>query len=369
MIEAAARRLRSVADGLLISLLVPAVAMPVVLFGRESHQRILIGFLANLVVVVGLQVFMGNSGITMLGHPAFMGIGAYCAGILATPAAIKLFSIPEAPFGLTDVELAVLPAAAIAVLLAVAVAWVVGLAITRQSDIPAAIATLALLVIFHTVVVNWLPLTRGPRAFYGVPIAMTVWSAAAIAMGAVVAARVFRDSPTGLQLRASGEDRLAAAAMGVDVRRCRLRAWVLSAAMSAVGGACLAFHVGTLHPNEFYFPAVFLTLAMLLLGGRGSVSGAVVGAIVVTAGNELMRVVESGPAVLGVQLPRLFGLSELFLGTIIIVVMKFRPDGIVADQELDELLVAAAARRRRPSGAARLDDSGPKAAEVQGHRP
>jgi branched-chain amino acid transport system permease protein len=347
----AAALLRSASLGLGVSLLLPAVALPVVALGRESHQRILVGFLVNLVVVIGLQVFMGNSGITMLGHTAFMGIGGYCAGILAAPAAIKQFSIPDAPFGLDHVEVGILPATAIAVLLSAAIAVVVGLAVTRQTDIPAAIATLALLVVFHTVVVNWLDLTRGPRAFYGVPIRMTVWSATAVAMAAAVLARVFRDSPTGLQLRASSEDQLAAAAMGVDLRRSRLLAWVLSAAVSAVGGACLAFDVGTLHPNEFYFSTVFLTLAMLLLGGKGSVSGAIVGALVVTLGNEVMRAVESGPRLLGLQLPRLFGLSQLFLGAIIVVVMKFRPDGIVADRELDELLLEA---RAPASRAARL---------------
>jgi branched-chain amino acid transport system permease protein len=343
---AVARLLRSSAGGVGVALLIPLVAVPVVAFGQDSQQRILIGFLINLVVVVGLQVFMGNSGITMLGHTAFMGIGAYTAGILATPAVIKLLSVPRAPFGVAHVQLGVVATTLAALGLVVVVAFVTGLAVTRQSDIPAAIATLALLIIYHTVVVNWLDLTRGPRAFYGVPVRMTVWVAAAIAAAAVIVARLFRDSPTGLQLRASSQDQVAAAAMGVDVRRTRLAAWVLSGALSGVGGACLAFHVGTLHPSEFYFNTVFLTLAMLLIGGKGSVSGAVVGTLVITLGNELMRALESGPHVLGVQLPQVFGLTQLFLGAIIIVVMKFRPGGLLGDHELDELLRSVTTRRR-----------------------
>jgi branched-chain amino acid transport system permease protein len=239
-----------------------------------------------------------------------------------------------------------MPATLVALLLAILVAFIVGLAVVRQTDIPAAIATMALLIIYHTVVVNWLPLTRGPRAFYGVPVRLNVWVAVAIAAAAVVIARLFRDSPTGLQLRASSQDQLAAAAMGVDVRRSRLKAWVLSGAVSSIGGACLAFHVGTLHPNEFYFNAVFLTLAMLLMGGKGSVSGAVIGTLAITLGNEVMRVVETGPVVIWVKLPQVFGLTQLFLGGIIIVVMKFRPGGILGDRELDELLLGATTRRR-----------------------
>lgn len=346
MSVALGRLLRSASGGVGVALLIPLVALPVVAFGRDAQQRILVGFLINLVVVVGLQIFMGNSGITMLGHTAFMGIGAYTAGILATPAVIKLLSVPDAPFGLAHVQLGIVPATLAALGLAVVVAFVLGLAVTRQSDIPAAIATMALLIIYHTVVVNWLQLTRGPRAFYGVPVRMTVWVAAAIAAAAVIIARLFRDSPTGLQLRASSQDQLAAAAMGVDVRRARLKAWVLSGAVSSIGGACLAFHVGTLHPNEFYFNTVFLTLAMLLIGGRGTVSGAVVGTLVITLGNELMRAVETGPEVLGFKLPQVFGLTQLFLGGIIIVVMKFRPGGLLGDHELDELLLGAATRRR-----------------------
>ena len=92
----------------------------------------------------------------------------------------------------------------------------------------------------------------------------TVWLMF-ISAGAVIAARLFRDSKSGVQLRASGEDIDAAEAMGDPLAS--PRAWTLSAAIIAVGGVMYAYLIGSISPKGFYFEATFLTLAMLILGG------------------------------------------------------------------------------------------------------
>jgi branched-chain amino acid transport system permease protein len=90
---------------------------------------------------------------------------------------------------------------------------------------------------------------------------------------------------------------------------------------------------------------VFLTLAMLILGGMRSVSGAVVGAIVVTVGFEIMRWFETGPVIFGGQIPQVSGLTGFFLGAIIVFFMALRPDGLVGDEELDEIVLRRARER------------------------
>jgi branched-chain amino acid transport system permease protein len=265
--------------------------------------------------------------------------------VLVIPIAIKNTILPHAPFGISHVEFPAYVAALIAVAVSTAIAFVSGVVITRQSGIAATIITLALIVIVHVVFVNWMDLTRGPRAVYGIPVATNVVQLMLITAGIIVFARLFRDSKPGVQLRASGENLLAAASMGVNVRWLRLLAWVLSGAIISVGGVMYAFLIGSISPKSFYFEAVFLTLAMLILGGMRSVSGAVVGAIVVTVGFEIMRWFETGPVIFGGQIPQVSGLTGFFLGAIIVFFMALRPDGLVGDEELDEIVLRRARER------------------------
>ncbi len=324
---------------LLLGALVAAIGILSMLFAEPFYQRIAFFFMVNLIVVVGLQVFMGNADITNYGHVGFMAIAAYTVAILATPAAIKKTALANAPFGLANVELGLVLSIAIAILLTVTIAFLVGIMLVRQAGIAAAIATLALLVIIHVVIMNWVDLTRGPRAIYGIPVKATLGAATLCAILAILAARLFRDSPLGVQLRAASENIAAASAMGVPIKRLRLMAWVLSAAIISVAGILFALFVGTISPKSFYFDLTFLTLVMLVLGGTYSVSGAVIGSIVVTLGFEITRYLEHGPTLAGIKLPAMFGLTGVFLGVTIVVCMMLRPKGLIGDDEVDEILM------------------------------
>jgi len=328
---------RALAGAAVLVLIVVAAGVLMGAFASPYHQRLFFTFLVNLIAVLGLQVFMGNSDITHFGHVGFMGISAYVTAILATPVAIKSSALATAPFGLNAFAVAPPLAVLIAVLVTLAVAFLVGVMMVRQNGVPATIATLAFLVIVHVVAMNWVDLTRGPRAFYGIPVKATIGWGLASASFAILLARAFRDSKWGLQLRASSEDVAAASAVGVRIRKLRFAAWMLSAFMMAIAGALFTLFVGTISPKSFYFDLTFLTLAMLILGGMHSVTGAVVGCVIVTIGVEFMRFLESGPAVAGLQLPEMFGLTGFFLGLIIVLSMTFRPSGLMGADEIDDL--------------------------------
>lgn len=322
----------------LTALLPIIIAILVVTFGSGAQERILNLFLINLILVVGLQIFMGNSNIVNLGHISFMGIAGYAAAILTIPVAIKKTIIPNAPFGLATFQLGPVEGAILAILLAMLVALIVGFVIVRESGISATILTLALLVIVHTILANWVELTRGMRALYGVPMTLNTWMVLIVAIAVIFFGRWFRDSPPGLQLRASGESLVAAESMGVNVRLLRLVAWVLSAGVVAAGGVLYVYLIGSISPKSFYFDTTLLTLAMLILGGMNSISGAVIGVIIVTAGFEIMRYFESSPIIFGVKLPEFLGLTGFFLGLIIVLSMALRPKGMVGSDEIDETL-------------------------------
>lgn len=328
---------RTLSGTLVLAAVVILAGILVASFAEPYHQRLFFTFLVNLIVVVGLQVFMGNSDITHFGHVGFMGISAYVVAILATPIAIKRTALATAPFGLNTIQISPVMAVIVAVLVTLAIASLVGVMMVRQNGVPATIATMAFLVVVHVVLVNWVDLTRGPRAFYGIPVAATLSWAVAAAVFAIVAARVFRDSKWGLQLRAASEDLAAASAVGVRIRKLRFAAWMLSAFLMAIAGALFALFVGTISPKSFYFDLTFLTLAMLILGGMHSVTGSVLGCVMVTVGVEVMRYLESGPTIAGMELPDMFGLTGFFLGLIIVLSMTFRPSGLMGSNEVDDV--------------------------------
>ena len=323
--------------------------------GSRSREQLVIVMLTSAVMVVGIQIYTGNTGTISFGHVSLAGIAAYISAILSTPAVLKSSIIPNAPFGAAGVEVTTW----IAILLAVAgttvVAALLGLAINRVAGLTASIVTLAMMFVVNGVLTNWKQLTGGAEAFYGIPLVTDVKWALLALFAALLAARYFHDSRAGLRARAGRDDALAAAAMGVRVVRVRYISWVVSVVFAALGGALLGHLLGAIQPGSFYLSLTFLTLTMLVLGGMNSVTGTLIGAAVVTVGAELARYFGDGPTVAGVELPSIPGLSLFFQGAVILIVMLWRPGGIMGDREID-LLWGDRLRRSRVTAVAEAVD-------------
>ena len=312
-----------------------------------ADQRVVVNFLISLVLVLAIQTFSGNSGIVSFGHVAFMGVGAYVAAIASIPPAIKDSTLPALPSALRDLELGFLPAVAAAMLITAVVALAVGVVLTRMEENAMAMATIGVLVIAFVVFESWDEVTRGAQGLFGIPAQTTIWWALAFALAAIAVARLFRESRRGLELRASSEDALAASALGVDVVRLRLLAWVLSGALMGAGGALWAQYNLAFGPRQFFFAQTFAVLAMIVVGGFSSVSGAVIGASVITIATEVLRRVEDGGADLGpLHVPGAQGMTPIALALMILLVLRLRRDGLVGLTEIDDAL----ARRRTRVG-------------------
>ena len=173
-------------------------------------------------------------------------------------------------------------------------------------------------------------ITGGRRALYGVPRVTTVALTMAIGLVAIVVTRLFRDSPLGLRLRASREDEVVAKTMGVHVVRVRLAAWTLSAVLAGVSGVLYAHLLGAFSAQQFYLHLTILTLAMVIVGGMSTVSGAVIGSVLLTIASEVLREWEAAA--------ERFGVSQIAVGIILLLVMYFRPRGLTGDLEIDERL-------------------------------
>ena len=330
---------RGLIGALILSVILIAIGVLASYFGSRYQLRLVYGAYVNLLVVLGLQVFMGNARVTNLSHSAFMGIGAYVAAICVTPAATKAISLSDAPWGLNAFSLDPVTAAIIAIAITGVIAALVGLFIVRMTPIGATIASLAVLVIIHSIFLFRTDIFKGNQAFFGIPQVFSLTSIVVLSVVVVIIARGFRESHWGIQLRASADDETGAAAMGVNVVRLRLIAWILSGIILALAGIAYAYFLGTISARPFYFNHVFLTLAMLILGGMRTVTGAVLGTFLISFGLEVVRWLETGPVVVGIDLPEVLGLSGVVLGLVIVLTMAFRPQGVMGDREIEDVIL------------------------------
>jgi branched-chain amino acid transport system permease protein len=306
-----------------------------VLFSKDT----IVYFFIDVVLVVGLQIFSGNSGILSFGHTAFIGTAAYAASLLTIDTALKSYVSPGLPHFFETHSVGLLPATMLAVAFVGVLALATGLVVLRLDGASAVIAILSLLLIANVVFGAWTSVTRGAGGLYGMPESTTIGWAFGAAVLAVIVARLFKDSRTGLQLQGSREDAFSAAAVGVHVRAARLRAWLLSAMVSGVGGALFALKLGAITPSTFYLQETFTIVVMLVIGGMTTVSGAVAGVAVVTFVREVLKPYESKSLDLGVMhVDRLTNLTNLALVALILAVLYFRREGIVGRRELDESL-------------------------------
>ena len=137
--------------------------------GGAARDLLVQELLVNLLLVLGLQAFIGTTGILSFGHLAFAQIAAYATALAVIPAATKARALPDLPFGLGDVELGPVAATAVGVAVAVLVGARVGVAVARAGGLAATMITLAVLFVVDQAVKNWQELTRGAGGLSGVP--------------------------------------------------------------------------------------------------------------------------------------------------------------------------------------------------------
>lgn len=347
---------RSLAGTVLLVTPLIAFAAYVATSGTPAQRLFGVTLLTNVVIVVGMQSFIGNSGIVSFGHMSFMGIGAYAAALVTISPALKGSLLPDLPAPIDDMHVGFWAAVGLAALVAGLISLPIGAILVRLSGGAGSISTLALLIVFYVVAANWREITGGTRAIYGIPKETTVWGALIVASLAVLAARLLRDSRIGLRLRSSKSDLLASQAIGVAHVRLRLAAWVVSATIVGAAGALFGQSLTAFGPTAFYLSQAFLTLAMLIIGGMDTVSGAVVGAVAVTAVYEALRNVEDGITIGPAAFRGQVGLAQLALATLMILTMILRRGGLFGTAEAEEVVRRTVGRIRRSRAAAKPTD-------------
>lgn len=319
----------------LLCALILAVSLLAFLADPLTQRRVIM-CLIWMVAVIGLQVFMGNSGVLNFSTAAFMGVGAYASALITMPVDVKALFLPDLPLWLAGAQVPTHLGPLVALGLGMAIAVVIGWPLMRLTGIAAGIATFSVMLIGNVVLGNWTSVTGGQTSLTGVPTFVSLPVAAGYAMLAVIIAHLFAQSRICLPLQASREDEVAARAAGTPVNRLRLLAFALGSGLGALSGALLGHFQGTLRVETFYFDTAFLLVAMLVLGGMRSISGAVVGTLAVSLLTEVLRKVEAGIDLpFGAHLAAPAGLGDLIVAGGMLVILIFRPLGITGGRELD----------------------------------
>jgi len=312
---------------LLLAVLLQLVNWPIV-------DHIVTEAFLDLTVVVGLQIFMGNTGILGFAHIGFMGVGAYASAIFSMTPMAKSLALPTLYPFLADIQLPFLLALFLGGLVAALVAAVVGIPLMRLTAFAAVITAFALLVIIHTVLVHWTALTNGPHTLFGLDRHTYLLDSALWATFFIAVAIGFKESKVGLQLRASRDDQVSASAIGVNTTTVRWMGFVLSAFVAGMGGGLWAHFITSFSPTAFFLKMTFVVLAMLVIGGPATVSGAVIGTVVVSFAYQGLRAIENTLNMAQLFTEPVVGLTDVCLSVALILMLILRPLGLIERDEL-----------------------------------
>jgi branched-chain amino acid transport system permease protein len=269
-------------------------------------------YIANLLLVftvlsLGMHIVIGEAGQFSLAHAAFYGLGIYTAGLLN-----NLIGLP--------LILNLLAGGLVAALCGFAI----GFLSLRMRDIYLALSTFAFGEAMQWVFLNWTPVTGGPNGLNFKPASLFGWTilsdkaaypvVAIITLAFVAATLIIHFSTVGRSFRAVRESEIAAAAVGIDVKRVKLLAFTLSAFFAGAAGGLYTTFSTFIHPESLGFQTTILVLTMVVVGGIGSVWGAIGGAIVFGLIAELLRQVPS--------------YQEVIYGCILMLFMMYLPRGV-----------------------------------------
>ena len=296
------------------------------------YHRVVVLMGINIILAVSLNIINGYAGQFSLGHAGFMAVGAYFAAFLSVswlgPYAARMAA---GPARWMMENLLLLGAVLLGGVFAAVTGYVVGLPSLRLRGDYLAIVTLGFGEIIRVLILN-VEAVGGPRGLSGIPAwSNFFWVFFFAGLTVLIAVRLVRSS-VGRAFLAVREDEIAAEAMGVDTTRYKVKAFIIGSCLAGVAGGLFAhYSPAYLNPSMFTFIRSFEVVAMVVLGGLGSVSGSILAAIILTFLPEGLRGVKEYMP--GGRDPRM-----VIYSLMLIVLMLTRPQGLLGRRELWDIL-------------------------------
>lgn len=306
-----------------IGLLLIALLSAPVLLGNY-HVTLLVTVMIAIVGAIGLNVLTGTTGLISLGQAGFLAVGAYGNGILMMDYGW--------PFWLS------LPAGGV---IAALISLLVGIPSLRLKGLYLAITTMAFSFIISHLILYAEPITHGPNGvfvngatLFGINLqrgAPLYYLTLAVMLLVVLLVLNLQRSRFGRAWLAIREQDIAARAMGIDLTRYKLLAFVISSFIVGVAGGLMSLQLRFINIDVFGLVLSIEALAILILGGLGSISGAILGAIFLTLLPEAIRLtlnlfLEPGSSFYSTYVYEIRGIAY---GVVIVIFLRFKPEGLV----------------------------------------
>ncbi|HEV7747540.1 MAG TPA: branched-chain amino acid ABC transporter permease [Pyrinomonadaceae bacterium] len=308
-------------------------------FGIGAYPAdVLMTLTINIILAVSLNLITGFTGQFSIGHAGFMAIGAYSSAYLVVYHAQFWERSLSGTVGSTVAHaLIFLVAIAFGCLVAALAGLLVGIPSLRLRGDYLAIVTLGFAEIIRIVILN-IDKVGGATGFSVPGYSNFIWVGGFAIISIVIVHNIIH-SDIGRALVSIREDELAAEAMGINTTRYKVLAFVISSALAGLAGVLFGHYRQFLSTNDFQFIRSFEVIIMIVLGGMGSLTGAVLGAIVITIMPELLR-----------KLPGDFSRYRLVVyAAMLIIIILTRPQGILGTREFSLSWLKRA--RKRPEGA------------------
>ena len=200
------------------------------------------------------------------------------------------------------------------------------------------LASMGINIVMGNLAENLRGLTHGDMGLRNIPAYTNIWWAYGILVLVIFFIYRLMQSRYGRALRTIAKDQTLAAVMGINVVRYKILSFAVGSFITGIGAALWVHLVLTMNPKAFGLVYVFHVVAMLAIGGIGTISGTLLGVTILTVGAELLAPLQEGITLLGVHIPPVFGLVNVLMALLLIVIMIYRPRGLMGGREIWDVL-------------------------------
>ncbi|WP_286847541.1 MULTISPECIES: branched-chain amino acid ABC transporter permease [Aminobacterium] len=306
-------------------------------FLRGYYLRLVILLAVTCIVALGVNITNGYTNIFSLGFGGTMMVAGYATAILTLPPAYKK-AVLHLPLWLEQIQVAFPLALLIAGILAVIASVILLLPAFRLEGQYFILASMGINIVMGNLAENLRGITHGDMGLRNIPAFTNIWWAYGILLVVIYATHRLVNSRFGRGLIAISKDQELASVMGVPVVRYKIMSFAIGSFITGIGAALWVHLVLTMNPKAFSLVYVFQLVAMLAIGGIGTISGPLIGTAILTIGTELLAPLQEGFTCMGLSIPPVFGLVNVLMAVLLVIIMIFKPRGLMNGREVWNIL-------------------------------
>lgn len=317
---------------------------------RDFYLRLLIQFGLTAIVATGVNLTNGYTNIFSLGFGGTMLVAGYTAALLTLPIAYKAQFL-DLPVWLEELNAPFIIAMLAGGILGMLASIVLLLPAFRLRGQYFILASIGINIVMENIAENMKWLTHGNLGMRTIPQYTNIWWVFGILAVTVYCLHQLMKSRHGRALQVISKDQELAGVMGINVVRYKVLSFAVGSFISSIGAVLWCHQILIINPKAFTLLYVFQLVAMIAIGGTGTLSGPIIGAAIFMIGTELLTPLQEGFSLFGFSVPPAFGAINVFIAVLLILVMIFRPRGVLNGREIWQIRLRCPFCKKEAAGA------------------